>query len=329
VVDKQGPTLLIDEADSFLRENEALRGILNSGHTRASAYVLRCVETDGVINPVKFCTWGAKAIAGIKLEQLHATLTSRSILLPLRRKKPEEKTESLRHADQSKFDVLKSKLYRWCVDNGEKFSKLRPELPELQNRDGDNWEPLLAIAELAGPEWLARIKHAAIKICCKADESPSLEVELLTDIKAIFSKKNIDRISSVNLIDELCNDELAPWSTYNRGFPFKPRQLAKRLSAYGIHPKAIKINGQVFKGYLLSEFADVFERYVFSSATPQKSVTRLLFSDSGPDSGFCAVTDKCRLPLESEPEAAPVKEGNLVTDKAPLPDKEKDQGVII
>ena len=328
-VDKWEPSLLIDEADSFLGENEGLRGILNSGHTRSSAYVLRCVETDGAIVPVKFKTWGAKAISGIKLEQLHATLTSRSILLPLRRKKPTEQIENLRHADQDRFDTLKSKLYRWSIDNGEKFSKLRPELPELQNRDADNWEPLLAIAQLVSTEWFDRVKHAAIKICCKADESPSLEVELLSDIKSVFEKKSINRISSVNLIDELCSDELAPWSTYNRGFPLKPRQLARRLSAYNIHPKAIKISGQVFKGYLLSEFADVFERYVFSSATPQKSVTRLLCSDNGANSDINSVTDKQGLPFENELEPALTKEGNPVTDKTPLPEKEKenDEGV--
>ena len=31
------PTLLIDEADSFLRDNEEMRGILNSGHTKTAA----------------------------------------------------------------------------------------------------------------------------------------------------------------------------------------------------------------------------------------------------------------------------------------------------
>ena len=31
------PTLLIDEADTFLKENEELRGILNSGHRKGSA----------------------------------------------------------------------------------------------------------------------------------------------------------------------------------------------------------------------------------------------------------------------------------------------------
>ena len=32
VVEIQRPSLLIDEADTFLSENEGLRGILNSGH---------------------------------------------------------------------------------------------------------------------------------------------------------------------------------------------------------------------------------------------------------------------------------------------------------
>jgi putative DNA primase/helicase len=39
--------LLIDEADSFMKDNEELRGILNSGHTKAAAHVIRNVEING------------------------------------------------------------------------------------------------------------------------------------------------------------------------------------------------------------------------------------------------------------------------------------------
>ena len=35
------PTLLIDEVDAFLPDNEELRGIINSGHGRATAFVFR------------------------------------------------------------------------------------------------------------------------------------------------------------------------------------------------------------------------------------------------------------------------------------------------
>ena len=45
VVELQRPTLLIDEADTFLPENEELRGILNSGH-RQGGSVIRTVGED-------------------------------------------------------------------------------------------------------------------------------------------------------------------------------------------------------------------------------------------------------------------------------------------
>jgi hypothetical protein len=61
IVEKYCPTLLIDEADSFLRDKEELRGILNSGHTRDAAYVVRTVGDDK--EPCRFSTWAPKAVA--------------------------------------------------------------------------------------------------------------------------------------------------------------------------------------------------------------------------------------------------------------------------
>ena len=55
------PTLLIDEADSFAKDNEELRGILNSGHIKAAAHVIRNLKH----KPRRFSTWAPKAIAMI------------------------------------------------------------------------------------------------------------------------------------------------------------------------------------------------------------------------------------------------------------------------
>jgi hypothetical protein len=75
------PTLLIDEADTFLNR-EDLRGILDSGHNRTGAYVLRC---DGEsMEPKTFSTWAPKAIA--RIGKLAATLADRSIPIALKRK---------------------------------------------------------------------------------------------------------------------------------------------------------------------------------------------------------------------------------------------------
>jgi len=40
VIEETQPTLLIDEADTFLQGNDQLRGILNSGYSRKTAYVV-------------------------------------------------------------------------------------------------------------------------------------------------------------------------------------------------------------------------------------------------------------------------------------------------
>jgi putative DNA primase/helicase len=61
VIEAQSPTLLIDEADTFFRTHEELRGIINSGHARRNAYVVRTVGDDH--EPKSFSTWGAKAMA--------------------------------------------------------------------------------------------------------------------------------------------------------------------------------------------------------------------------------------------------------------------------
>ena len=52
VIEEARPTLLIDEADTWLQGNEMLRGILNSGYTRKTAFVVRVAQ------------WARKANAG-------------------------------------------------------------------------------------------------------------------------------------------------------------------------------------------------------------------------------------------------------------------------
>jgi len=76
------PCLLFDEADTWMKEDAELGGILNCGHTRRTARVVRVVEKAGELVPVPFSTWAAMAIAGIGSQQ--DTLMSRSIVISLR-----------------------------------------------------------------------------------------------------------------------------------------------------------------------------------------------------------------------------------------------------
>src|SRR5262249_48117462 len=81
------PALLIDGAETFIRDNEELRGVLNSGQRRRQAFVLRC-DGDNYV-PRRFSTWCAKAIALIG--RLPSTIEDRSIVINMRRKSRDEK----------------------------------------------------------------------------------------------------------------------------------------------------------------------------------------------------------------------------------------------
>ena len=240
-IDAWKPTLLIDEADAFMRENEELRGIINCGHTRDSAKIIRVVGDD--FTPTEFHVWGAKALAGIG--HLSDTLMDRAVVLELRRKLADEKIERLRHAEPNLFKTLTAKLARFAQDYAEKMQQARPELPNILNdRAQDNWEPLLAIADIAGGEWPKLSRTAAVMISTKDESSQSIGVELLGDIQDIFDMNNLDRIASAELIQRLCDDEEKSWATYNRGASISPRQIANRE---GYPPRRFKTVSAYFE----------------------------------------------------------------------------------
>jgi hypothetical protein len=149
VVEAHRPTLLIDEADTFLHDNEELRGVLNTGH-RASGSVTRNVPVGDNYEPRQFSTYSAVAIAIIGT--LPETLHDRSVVVDLKRRLPSE-TISPFYSDRTEhLDVLARKAARWCQDHAEEIKKADgPELlpPGIYNREGDNWRPLLL-----SPRWL-------------------------------------------------------------------------------------------------------------------------------------------------------------------------------
>jgi putative DNA primase/helicase len=84
-IEDQRPTLLMDEAETYIKDNEQMRGVLNSGHTKTTAYVIRLVEVCGEYKAKRFSTWAPKAIASIG--SLADTLEDRSIIVRMKRKK--------------------------------------------------------------------------------------------------------------------------------------------------------------------------------------------------------------------------------------------------
>jgi hypothetical protein len=259
VVESQRPALLIDEGDTFLPENEELRGILNSGH-RQGGFVLRTVGED--FEPRSFSTYSACAIALIG--RLPATLADRSAPIELRRRRPNEVVEAFRFDRTEHLDKLARKAARWALDNADRIRAADPDMPGgVFNRMADNWRPLLAIADAAGGEWPARARRAVQRTGASASgDDQSARVLVLTDIRAIFAERGMDRLSSAELVMALIAIEGRPWAEWKAGKPITANGLARLLAPFRIAPATIRIAAGTPKGYQLAQFEDAFARYL-------------------------------------------------------------------
>lgn len=319
VVEAHQPTLFIDEVETFLRDNEELRGILNAGHTRDSAYVMRCVGDDHDVH--KFSVWAFKAIAGINAVKLAETITSRSVVFELRKKLANEKVTRLRYAQSHLFADLQSNLARFRDDYSDRVKYARPHLPDwLGDREQDNFEPLLQVATVAGDQWL-QCALQAIQLMVAQTQTPNNANELLADIQEVFDVKSVIKITSTELITALCDDPEKSWLTYNRGKQLTPRQLSSKLKNYGITSKQMRFNTyeNASRGYELTQFTDVFERYLTDPLNLPLHVTKSLEANTGlnlavTDNNF--VTLQEIVPLHVEQAKARISEGVTdVTDK--------------
>lgn len=260
-IEKWQPCLMIDEADTFLRDNEELRGVINSGHTRSSAYVVRCVGDNH--DPSRFNTFCPKVIAGIGHSP--ETIEDRSIIIRLRRKLPNELKSKIRDVSNEAFLTLCRKCVRFAKDNIDQLREANPIIPaELHDRAADNWTPLLAIADFAGNEWPEQAREIAIFLSGSKQDSISRGIELLQDIKNIFDTKDIVRLYTHELLTALNQDEEAPWVTFNKGKPISPRQVGNILREYGIRSKNLRLPpyNKPLKGYESDDFTEAFSRYL-------------------------------------------------------------------
>ena len=265
------PTLMIDEADTFLTDNDEMRGILNSGHRRSAAFVLRLVGDDH--EPRKFSTWAATVIAMIG--RLPDTLEDRSIPVRLRRRRPDEAIKAFRVDRTADLDLLARKVARWAADNHDNLKGMDPVIPPtINNRAADNWRPLLAIADAAGGEWPARARRIAEMVVAGAGaDVQSAKVMLLEDIRSTFEDKHSDRLPSADLVAALVEMEGRPWCEWKAGRPITQNTLARLLAPFNIAPGNLRAHGQVSKGYRLEQFSDSFTRYV--PKTPCETATPL------------------------------------------------------
>ncbi|MGW1489705.1 DUF3631 domain-containing protein [Streptomyces sp. NPDC002402] len=279
-IEGERPTIVFDEIDTVFGpkagENEALRGFLNAGHRRGRK-MYRCVG-DGANQTVQgFPSYCAVAMAG--LGSLPDTILTRSVIIRMRRRAPNEMIEPYRErTNEPEGHALRDRLAEWADTVRDPISGIWPVMPEgVTDRPADVWEPLLAVADTAGGHWPQRARSACLELVRAAldDDEASLGVRLLTDLRdAVF--EGADRMPTAVILECLLRMEDAPWGDLDDK-PINSRTLARMLGQYvtpankPIKPRGIRTASGTPKGYYAEDLADAWARYC--PPPPEKSAT--------------------------------------------------------
>ena len=266
-IDLVHPTLLIDDADTWALPNRRLRALLATGHARDA------VHLNPAVHAFESVAWSCftpcvLAISG----RPPADLAKRCISVAVAPALPQERRETLLPNQMPPvFAQLRARAVRWVQDQGREAATRAPQLPHgLHGSSIQNWRPLLAIAECADVDWVQRARAAAQTLTA-AHVERSLDFDLLADVRAAFGKA--DRMTTDALLKFLLEDHARPWRRAEHGRPLDARALAQRLRPYGVRPRVIRIEPDGFaRGYMASDFGDVFERYMDSEHADQVCV---------------------------------------------------------
>jgi len=312
-IDAWRPTLLIDEADTFLAGNDELRGIINSGHTRSGAFVLRTEGDASDRRPVKFSTWSPMVIAMIKTPP--DTIRDRSIMVMLRRKLPGERVARLPFDLADELTEFRRKCRRWADDHEAALKTCRPEVPEVGNdRAMDNWLPLLAVADTVGGQWPELARNAMVKMEVSDDTDDGIGPMILRDVREVFETRKADRLFSDELVAALIDMEERPWCEWRHGKPLTKNSLARLLKPFEVRSRALRIGSVVQKGYALKDCQDAFDRYL-PPTPPAQSVTTLQANNDAGSSGFKNETPDNRVTDEKTLQPNSGAGCNVVTDE--------------
>lgn len=255
IIESKYPTLILDEADTWLLHDEEMKGLLNSGWLYGFATVIRCNSDTHA--PQEFSTWCPKVIALIG--QLPDTLEDRAIIVEMRRKGRLEQVQRVRFSLLEKdVDELCRKASRWVSDNLDALRNSDPNVPDvLDDRAADNWRPLIAVADLAGGDWPRRARVAAVGSARGRDpDEGDIKIQLLQDLRSIFG--DCERLSTTDILAALTKMEDHPWASWQNGRELTANQLAGLLRAFRIKPN----KWRDCRGYLRSDFEDAWSRYV-------------------------------------------------------------------
>jgi hypothetical protein len=259
-IDDSLPTILLDQAHLNLRENSRLMAILSGGFDRSFAKSIVSGYRDGVVDGIEeFSLWCPKVLAGNGA--LPATLMDHSIVIRIARKPHGEPVKRITY-EWRRLARLREEIDAWWEDSK---TRIRAELRTLSdgcdNRTGDKWAALLAVARVAGGNWEQRARKAMLLIERSDDDSMDLHELVLHAIQRYFREHDGSYAVSEKIVAWMNADPEAPWSSYGkRGEQFNVYNLGVsmrefQVSATNVEPVTRR------RGYRRADLQPLFERY--------------------------------------------------------------------
>ncbi|GAA3293120.1 DUF3631 domain-containing protein [Dactylosporangium vinaceum] len=297
------PTLLVDEADTIFggknaEANEDLRGLLNAGHQRNRPAIRWDNNTHRL---EKIPTFAMAALAGIGV--MPDTIEDRAVVVRMRRRMASEKVAPYRHRrDGPALRQLAADLFQWLRGHLETLERAEPAMP-LEDRAADTWEPLIAVADLAGGNWPTRARVAASTLVAEADETGpvSHRIRLLADIRAAFTTLgDPPAATTADLLAALNDDAEGPWQSFGpTGLTGK--RLGDMLREFGVSSTTLRFPVGQAKGYHREAFTDAWQRYCPTSGAPSVPNVPSSFSQVSAGTDCIPGTDQSVPPNQSVP----------------------------
>jgi hypothetical protein len=170
---------------------------------------------------------------------------------------------------------------RKVVADAEKARPVMP--PSVEDRQADGWEPLLAVADLAGGAWPKLAREAAEALVAVSRDTPvSLNLRLLGDLPTVFLNNLVavaqatpHGLPTKRILEDLYALDEAPWQNVNKGEAYTPSQLAFTLRDYEVRSENLRPHRDVrtqAKGYPIAPLADAWRRYLPPLSLPPDAV---------------------------------------------------------
>jgi len=337
-IEKLTPTVIIDEVDTISREKLSdFTALLNDG-VRPGGCIPRAQESaHGGHEVATYAIYCPKAIGSIGVSLSEATV-SRTIRLTMQRATADE----LRRLAPFRMDraerwaaPLRAMMARSAIDDGPRLAAVLTNddddtavpLPAgVDGRQAQIWEPLIALADVAGGEWptLARAACTAFVAGLREAESVDPRQRILSDVRDYFATTTTSCVTSETLITWLTADESRGWQGYAKGKPLTPHALARLLKPFGLRPtqqRAAALPDGRARAWMRADFAPIWTRYLPDENSSIPSVANGTSDPSG--TSETTATRTPRPPVTLVPDVPHV---TLVPDGS---EKEKVAGMVL